>query len=582
MSKNISTRLLTPCIILLLLLLAACHNPSPWGRQGETADSLIEQHPDSVLLLLQDVDYNALDEEGQAHYGLLLTAARYKLYQPVDTTFINRSIAYYNRKHDWHQFATSLYYKGVVLADLGDVYNAARLLKESESYLKHTSDVSLSYKIHENLTYINFNSNNGDLALQYARLLVKDAQILDSLELTVDAYDKLSGIYTSMGMHDSASFINKMNLAIIDSVSSTSKSYALPNIASNFLEKGQYGKAKELLLKSLAFEPDANAYFMLARIAVMEGDERQAQQYLQEIEKFDNPEYLGKAYLAFSDIESAKGQYEKALLHRVLADSLNEMLCEKKMEDRIAEVQLKYDKSVVERQLATRTVVFLSIISTLLFFVISALVLFVWRIQHLHQFIKGCKTRISDGIQKNIQYKAEIYRLQHHKEADANRLRVLQAKVAQMELDINAKMETIEAKNSKMADMTLRIGLLEGLRRDGSRMVEDLKNEIASMQRSTTELLGQGRSAYQRILSGKGRTPLTNEELHALVAYYTYSHYDQFSKVISRYKPLPTLLATYLVLVDMGISNSQIQEILCVEKNTVRGYRFRLKKYEKS
>ena len=60
------------------------------------ADSLIEQHPDSVLHLLQDVDYNALDEEGQAHYGLLLTAARYKLYQPVDTTFINRSIDYYS------------------------------------------------------------------------------------------------------------------------------------------------------------------------------------------------------------------------------------------------------------------------------------------------------------------------------------------------------------------------------------------------------------------------------------------------------------------------------------------------------
>ena len=79
MSNNIATCLLTPCIIALLLLLAACHNPSPWGRQREVADSLIEQHPDSVLHLLQDIDYNALDEEGQAHYGLLLTAARYKL-----------------------------------------------------------------------------------------------------------------------------------------------------------------------------------------------------------------------------------------------------------------------------------------------------------------------------------------------------------------------------------------------------------------------------------------------------------------------------------------------------------------------
>ena len=96
MTNNIAIRLLTPCILLLLLMLAACRNPSPWDRQGEIADSLIEQHPDSVLHLLQDIDYNALDEEDQAHYGLLLTAARYKLYQPVDTTFINRSIDYYS------------------------------------------------------------------------------------------------------------------------------------------------------------------------------------------------------------------------------------------------------------------------------------------------------------------------------------------------------------------------------------------------------------------------------------------------------------------------------------------------------
>ena len=96
MSNNIATRLLTPCILFLLLMLAACRNPSPWGRQGEVADSLIEQHPDSVLHLLQGIDYNGLDEEGQAHYGLLLTAARYKLYQPVDTAFINRSIDYYS------------------------------------------------------------------------------------------------------------------------------------------------------------------------------------------------------------------------------------------------------------------------------------------------------------------------------------------------------------------------------------------------------------------------------------------------------------------------------------------------------
>ena len=91
---NISgIHLLKPYVILLLMMISAC---TPRSEQVNTTllqgDSLIEQHPDSALHLLQGIDYRSLNEEQQAHYGLLLTAARYKLYQPVDTTFINRSI----------------------------------------------------------------------------------------------------------------------------------------------------------------------------------------------------------------------------------------------------------------------------------------------------------------------------------------------------------------------------------------------------------------------------------------------------------------------------------------------------------
>ena len=79
-------------LLTLLALLQACNDPPPLGRMGGAIDSLIEQRPDSVLHLLESIDYDRLSEKEQAHYGLLLTAARYKLYQPVDTTFINRSI----------------------------------------------------------------------------------------------------------------------------------------------------------------------------------------------------------------------------------------------------------------------------------------------------------------------------------------------------------------------------------------------------------------------------------------------------------------------------------------------------------
>ena len=210
--KRTVTSIRSFIILMLIQTVFAC--TSPFGRNEEAvvldrADSLLEANPDSTLHLLESIDYNTLNEEGQALYGLFFTAAKYKLYQPVDTNLINHSIDYYSTSpHQEERAGAALYYKGGVCCDLGDYVNGINCLKAAETFLSNSSDFSLLYKIHENLAYVNFNSKNYDLSLRYALSLVKDAVNLDSTELTVDAYDKLAGIYTTLGMNDSANAIN--------------------------------------------------------------------------------------------------------------------------------------------------------------------------------------------------------------------------------------------------------------------------------------------------------------------------------------------------------------------------------------
>ena len=66
------------------IVLAGCGNQSAYDRLLVEADSLIEQHTDSALRLLESIPDVADkgNEASRAYYILLLTQARYKRYQP--------------------------------------------------------------------------------------------------------------------------------------------------------------------------------------------------------------------------------------------------------------------------------------------------------------------------------------------------------------------------------------------------------------------------------------------------------------------------------------------------------------------
>ena len=79
------------------------------------ADSIMEQHPDSALLLLQSIgDTIDFREAQRAYYLLLLTQAEYKCdtIQTVDT-LLDYSINHYRKTSNESLLARSLYYRGM-------------------------------------------------------------------------------------------------------------------------------------------------------------------------------------------------------------------------------------------------------------------------------------------------------------------------------------------------------------------------------------------------------------------------------------------------------------------------------------
>ena len=101
-------------IILSVMILLGCSQLSSYQHQLEQAEAVIEDNPDSALVLLNGIPASLVsDGEERALYNLLMTEATYKLYKPFgNDSLINYSIDYYSKSNNDNRLATANLYKG--------------------------------------------------------------------------------------------------------------------------------------------------------------------------------------------------------------------------------------------------------------------------------------------------------------------------------------------------------------------------------------------------------------------------------------------------------------------------------------
>lgn len=108
-----------------------------------SADSLMQQRPDSSLAILENIPRALLTEKDeQAHYALLLTKARHKNYiDETDDSLINIALKYYRRHSSDSLLMQSLFYKATIL------YNSANYPK---AIISATKAEDIARKLNDN------------------------------------------------------------------------------------------------------------------------------------------------------------------------------------------------------------------------------------------------------------------------------------------------------------------------------------------------------------------------------------------------------------------------------------------------
>lgn len=130
---------ITTALLTVLLLLSSCSHKSETGTLFSHADALMEEHPDSVLRLLNlpPEEIEELSDNECARYALLLARATDKCKQsllPCDS-LLNVALEYYD--DDEKEKAVALLYKGRLAVEMEKVKEAISYLQEGLTIIQN-------------------------------------------------------------------------------------------------------------------------------------------------------------------------------------------------------------------------------------------------------------------------------------------------------------------------------------------------------------------------------------------------------------------------------------------------------------
>ncbi len=505
-----------------VIVLAGCDRQSAYERLLLEADSLIEQHTDSALRLLESIPdvTDKGDESSRAYYTLLLTQARYKCYQPVPADSLMRSaVRYYEQSGNPSLLCRAYYYRAMPLYEQGQHEEALLLLKRGEELAVKNHDLLYMSKYHESLCMVNDDAKCYELMLKYAKLSLDDALLLSDTAAIARSFSYVSiAHYRSDKWEEAKKYIHK-SLALIRNIDDEGKAYILTNIGSLSYHFGDNNIAKEYLLESIKTYPMPHTYAELGNIYAEEGNKSEAERCWKEALKVGDTQTVLNVLASMQKRYEQQQDYQSALEISNRIYFLKDSLTQASEQAALAEIQHKYDHQVVENKYY-RTLTWL-FGSVLLLGIVS------------------------------------VGYYSYHRRT-----------VRRFASQLTAKEEAIRNAQQKIA-------LLENTDGEHHEEIMALNNQIQILRQQTNEQLGRGKEVYDEVAAGNKL--LSTGKEHDLIEFYSILRYRQYGVWMSEYKDLTARLITYLILQDMGKSDTEIQDILSITNSSLRSIKTRLK-----
>lgn len=464
--------------VLILLIALFMFRSSPEVRDELlSAEKLMSASPDSSLQILQSMDAKHLHGEDNALYALLLTQAKFKNHIPVKSdSLINIAVEYYKVGKDSLRKAQSYFYKGRIEANTNN-------LQKALIFYQRASEAAISTDNYELLKLV---YNYWGLLLRkqslYDDALIKLEKSLDYTKLNNDTtgcifvLKDIGAVYLLVGNLELASLNYERALSLAKLIKNEKLiSDLYNNLSVLYMERGKYDSAMSYVDKSILLTSDSIA--LLSRLSLkgeiffQEQKYDSARYYFEKGEKYND--ILSRAAFCriMSKLEEKFGNYKEALAYRNQFVLLKDSIENKERENDLAELQKKYDYSLIENEnnrleleKMTRNVIILCIVVVL----IAVIWIYSYRYKKVRrekdELVKAGKEQLSQVMKKLSEQVDEMDEYQQKTKTELGELKrkVLKSNEAIKKIDLLNNMDTNQRIKNK-EEMALTPKELENL-----------------------------------------------------------------------------------------------------------------------
>ena len=400
-------------LILIPIIWISCDGMGHQTIDFRKVENLMPQHPDSALMLLEQIENKEnLSRKDKAHYSLLLTEAEDKTYVTHTTdSLISIAADYYEKTDDLGRKAKAWYYKGRINQDLGHP------LKAQEYYLKalrdeeKIEDHALLGRIHNHIGMLYAYQKVYEKALPFQKKAVENFHLINDSTGQVFALRDLGRTFLMLGLQDSSIICNQKAIALM-------RKRIIPSVytelAGLYIDRQRMEEAHGLLRTSLqnVAKPQAkySVYLVLGELYKKSGQFDSARFYLQAcINSAPLPETRAGGLFHLKEIALEKGQWEQAALLSKQYELLKDSIEQGKNAESIRNVQAFYSYNEIEQDLwearlyASKQKSFYSLLITACLFLLTVALL---RFIHYRRERKNLLQRLKaneEQIQRNEQ-----------------------------------------------------------------------------------------------------------------------------------------------------------------------------------
>ena len=474
-------------LILIPIIWISCDGMGHQTIDFRKIENLMPQHPDSALMLLEQIENKEnLSRKDKAHYYLLLTEAEDKTYVTHTTdSLISIAADYYEKTDDLGRKAKAWYYKGRINQDLGHP------LKAQEYYLKalrdeeKIEDHALLGRIHNHIGMLYAYQKVYEKALPFQKKAVENFHLLSDSTGQVFALRDLGRTFLMLGHQDSAIICNQKAIALM-------RKRIIPSVytelAGLYIDRQRMEEAHGLLRTSLqnVAKPQAKypVYLVLGELYKKSGQIDSACFYLQAcINSAPLPETRAGGLFHLKEIALEKGQWEQAALLSKQYELLKDSIEQGKNAESIRNVQAFYSYNEIEQDLwearlyASKQKSFYSLLITACLFLLTvALLRFIHYRRERKKLLQRLKAN-EEQIQRNEQ---TLKNISDVKDSLQNEIQIYKTKERQLSKE---KDEQLKRTNEEIRQKIMQLEKLSHTKDELEKNLLTLRSENSNLKK---------------------------------------------------------------------------------------------------